>query len=134
MPPILPDAISNLIYSCNSLQPFVRELQDWFGENSDVKNYHDNENEAQRSLILDFVDVDEYFPNVNINEIMNTAYFKSHDIIYCTDGTPCNVEIKSTNKKRCYLKHKKIPYEADLGYRIGDTGLDYGICVWEDSE
>jgi len=133
MPPILPDAISNLIYSCNSLQPFVRELQDWFGENSDVKDYHDNENEAARSLILGIVDVDEYFPNVNINEIMNTAYFKSHDIIYCTDGTPCKVEIKSTKTLLSYLK-QKIPYEADLVYRICETGLDYGICVYEDSE
>jgi len=133
MPSILPDAISNLIYSCNSLQPFVRELQDWFGENSDVQNFHDNENEAQRSLILEFVDVDEYFPNVNINEIMNTAYFKSHDIIHYTDGTPQYVEIKSTQKLLSYLK-QKIQYEADMGYRIGETGLDCGICVWEDSE
>ena len=45
----------------NSLQPCVRELQDWFGENSDTKNYHDGQYEAQASLILEFVDVDKHF-------------------------------------------------------------------------
>ena len=62
LPSILPDAISNMIYSFyNSLQPCVRELQDWFGENSDTKNYHDNHYEAQAALILEFVDVDKQF-------------------------------------------------------------------------
>ena len=67
LPPILPDGVTNLIYSFyRSLQPYVCELQDWFGENSDSKNYDDNQYEAQASLILEFVDVDKYFPNADI--------------------------------------------------------------------
>ena len=39
LPPVSPDGISKIIYSFyNSLHPFVRELQDWFGENSVTKN------------------------------------------------------------------------------------------------
>ena len=56
--PVLPDGIPKIIYSFyNSMQPCIRELQDWFGEDSYTKNYHDNQYEAQRSLILEFVDV-----------------------------------------------------------------------------
>ena len=56
--PGLPDGISKIIYSFyNSLQPYVRELQDWYGEDSHTKHYHDNQYEAQRSLIIEFVDV-----------------------------------------------------------------------------
>ena len=95
LPSKLPNPILNIIYSYyNALQPFVRELQDWFGEDSDSKNYHINDYEAQASLIFDVIDVDKYFLNSNLNEIVRTEYFKSQDIIYCTDDTPYLVEIK----------------------------------------
>ena len=61
LPPILPAGITNIIYSFyKSLQPCVRELQDWFGENSDTMDYDDNQYEAQASLILEFVNIDKY--------------------------------------------------------------------------
>ena len=60
----------------NSLQPCVRKLQDWFGENSATKKYHDNQYEAQAWLILEFEDVEEYVPNTFINEFIKTEYFK----------------------------------------------------------
>ena len=47
LPPILPNGVTNIIYSFyRSMQPCVRELQDWFGENSDTRNYDDNQYEA----------------------------------------------------------------------------------------
>ena len=82
MPSVLPGAISKMIYSFyNSLQPCVRELQDWFGENSDTKNYHENQYEAQTSLTLELVDIDKYFPNACINKLIKTDYFKSHQVV-----------------------------------------------------
>ena len=135
LPSILPDALSNMIYAFyNSLQPCVRELQDWFGENSDTKNYHDNHYEAQASLILEFVDVDKYFPDACMNKLMDTDYFKSHQVVYYTDGTPQFVEIKYVSKLLDYLKRKKIPYEINLSQNEGGTMIDYAIPFKSDSE
>ena len=103
--PALPYGVSKIIYSFyNSLQPCVRELQDWFGEDSYKKNYHDTQYE--RSQILEFVDVNKYCPNTFINKIMQTDYFKSHQIIYCTDGIPRHVEIKSITRLLDFLRRK----------------------------
>ena len=133
--PILPDGITNLIYSFyRSTQPYVKELQDWFGENSDLKNYDDNQYEAQASLILEFVDVDKYFPNADIYKLMQTDYFKSHQIVYSTDEFPHLVEIKSVRKLLDYLNKNIIPYEANLYYNSGETMIEYGIPFDSDSE
>ena len=135
LPPILPAEITNNIYSFyKSLQPCVRELQDWFGENSDTRNYDDNQYEAQASLILEFVNIDKYFPNADIYKLMQTEYFKSHQIVYCTDGVPRHVEIKSASKLLAFLKQNKIPYEVNLYYTAGETMMDFGIPFDSDSE
>ena len=97
-----------MIYSFyNSLQPCVRELQDWYGENYDIKNYHDNQYEPQTSLILELVDVDKYFPDTCINKRIKTYYFKSHQFVcFYTYGIPQFVEIKSASKLLDHLKRK----------------------------
>ena len=108
LPPTLPSGISDIIYSYyNSLQPFVRELQDWFGDDFYTQNYNDNQYEAQRSLIIEFVDVDEYFPDTCINKLIQTDYFKSHQVVFCIDGIPRHVEIKSITRLLKYSKRKK---------------------------
>ena len=82
-PLMLHDAISKMKYAFpNSLQPCVPELQEWYVENSDTKDYHDNQHEAQASLLLDFVDVDKYFPSTCINKPIKTDYFKSHQRVF----------------------------------------------------
>ena len=135
LPAILPDSITNIIYSYyNSLQPYIRELQDWFGEDSDTKNYDDNFYEAQASLILDFVDVDKYFPNTDINRLRETDYFKSHNTIDNVDGTPVCVEVKSSRILLNNLRNNKIPYQITLPYNEGETMIDYKIPFEPDSD
>ena len=132
LPSGLPEPILNIIYLFyRQSHPCVRELQEWFGENSNNKNYHDNEYEAQRSLILEFADIDKYFPGgVDIS----SNYFKSHDVVYDTDDTPRQVEIKSSKNLLDYLKQHTIPYELSLPYYEGETMIDYGIPFESDSD
>ena len=85
-------------------------------------------------MIFDVIDVDKYFLNSNLNEIVRTEYFKSHDIIYCTDDTPHLVEIKSIKNLLNYVKQNRIPHDVVLDYAIGETMCDYNIPFDSDSE
>ena len=135
LPPTIPDPIANIIYSYyNSLQPYIRELQDWFGEDSETKNYEDNYYEAQASLILDFVDVNEYFPNTDINKLRETDFFKAYNTIDNVAGYPLCVEIISSRKLLQNLRMKKIPYQITLPYNEGETMIDYKIPFEPDSD
>ena len=72
-----------------------------------IRKNQDTQYEAQRSQILEFVDVDKYIPYTFINKILQTGYFKSHQIVYCTNGIPRHVEIKSAIKLLDFLRRKK---------------------------
>ena len=65
---------------------------------------------------------------------MQTDYFKSHQIVYCADGVPYHVEIKSASKLLALLKQNKIPYEVYLYHNAGETMINFGIPFDSDSE
>ena len=109
-------------------------MQDWFGENSDSKNYDDNFYEAQGSLILEFVDIDKYFPNNNIDILKETDFFKAHNVVTDFAGNPLCVEVKSSRRLLDYLKKKKIPYQITLPYNEGETMIDFNIPFESDSD
>ena len=134
LPPILPNGATHILYSFHRpMHPYVRELQDWFGGNSYLKMYDDTQYEAQASLILEFVDVDTYFPDANIYKLMQTEYFKSHQIVYYTDGVPSYVETKYVKRLLEYMNNDRIPYETNLYYNAGETKIDYDIPFDSDS-
>ena len=116
------------------MQPYIRELQDWFGEDSETRNYDDNFYEAQASLILEFVDVNKYFPNSNIDILKKTDFFKAHNIVTDFAGNPLCVEIISSHRLLDYLRNKKIPYQITLPYTEGETMIDYKIPFESDSD
>ena len=64
--------------------PYVNELQIWFGEDSCSRRYHDLS--PQGSLLLDFMDLNEYYPNFTLSKLTQTEYFKSFDVGPDADG------------------------------------------------
>ena len=85
-------------------------------------------------MILDFVDVNEYFPNTDINKLRETDFFKAHNVVTDFAGNPLCVEVKSSRRLLDYLKKKKIPYQITLPYIEGETMIDYNIPFDSDSD
>ena len=129
LPDILPIPVINIIYSYyRGVKPYVKELQEWFGEDSDNRNYHDNEYEAQQSLIYGVRNVLDYFPKTNIHELVKTDYFKSHTLWMLDDvDDPTNIEVKNISELLCKLKNKIIPYDIQVGDICNNIMSDYSI-------
>jgi hypothetical protein len=95
----LPDVIKNVVYKYyRDSQVYIKELQDWFGEEYYSTRQYDYS--AQCSKIYTLTNIEEYYPGVNVDKLVLTDYFKSLDIVEFEEGryTVETVDIKQLLK------------------------------------
>ena len=112
----------NLYY--RPMQPFVRELQVWFGEDNCNRRYHDVS--AQSSLLFDFIDLNEYYPNCNLSKLAQTQYFWPFDFGPDADGC-CVIEIRNIKTLLKRLRNKEIPFSFSWQDHIIDLEIEHNI-------
>ena len=124
----LPTSINyliNLFY--RPMQPYVHELQAWFGEDNCNRRYHDLS--PQRSLIFDYMSLDEYYPNYNVSKLTQTEYFWSFDFGPDADGC-YTIEIRNIKKLLNRLRNKEIPFSFGWEDDIKDLEIQYNELLF----
>ena len=118
----------NLFY--RSMQPYVQELQIWFGENECNRQYHDLS--AQYSQVFDFMNIYEYYPGCNLSKLTNTECLKS--FVPGPDDDSCIIEVRNIKSVLERLRKHEIPFPFSWQYHIIDLEIDYNIYSQSDSE